>query len=159
MRLYALIAGFFLLAACDHKSKPTDPYSDPGAWILDSGLVLDEYRFNTAACTEVFPPGSQSADTLPPGSVASVLIRSISCYSLRVHVVNSDSDTVRSFDTRFGIFNRTEEEKNRGVQGFAAWDGKDGSGKNLGPGRYLWRMEFDFGQGRKRHFRADILIP
>jgi hypothetical protein len=29
----------------------------------------------------------------------------------------------------------------------------------LGAGRYLWRMEFDYGLGRFRRFRADIFIP
>ena len=74
-------------------------------------------------------------------------------------VVGADSDTVRSFSTRFAIFNRSEDEKNRGVTGFAAWDGKDDAGRDVGPGRYLWRMEFDFGLGRTRRFRADIQIP
>ncbi len=155
------LAAFWAVAllACDKKVSTTEVVYDPGSWIIDSNQVLDEFRFSTAACSEVFPAGSQSADTVPAGSAAWVKVVSTACYRLKVHVVNSDSDTVRVFDTRFGIFNRTEDEKNRGVPGYAAWDGRDSSGKDLGPGRYLWRMEFDFGMGRKRHFRADIWVP
>jgi hypothetical protein len=148
------------LTACDEKPTADPPkHEDPGLWILDSNYTLDEFPFRTDACTEVFPAGSQSADSVPAGTVASVRLVSTACYRLRVRVVNADSDTVRSFETRFGIFNRTENEKNRGVVGFAAWDGKDDQGRDLGAGRFLWRMEFDFGLGRFRRFRADILIP
>lgn len=149
-----------LLIACDHgPSAPAPLKEDPGRWILDSSQTLDEFPFRTDACAEVFPAGSQSADTVPAGSAAAVRLISTACYALQVRVVNADSDTVRSFSTRFGIFNRSEDEKNRGVAGYAAWDGKDDAGGDLGPGRYLWRMEFDFGLGRKRRFRADIWIP
>jgi hypothetical protein len=149
-----------LAAACDRgPSGPAPAKEDPGLWILDSAYTLDEFPFRTDACAEVFPAGSQSADTVPAGSVAAVRLVSTACYALRVKVVGADSDTVRSFSTRFAIFNRSEDEKNRGVTGFAAWDGKDDAGRDVGPGRYLWRMEFDFGLGRTRRFRADIQIP
>ena len=57
------------------------------------------------------------------------------------------------------ITNRSEAEKNRGVVGFVAWDGKNDQGEDVAPGRYLWRMEFDFGSGRIRKFRTDFILP
>ncbi len=158
-RTLAGIAGA-LLCAClgdDPASPPKGP--DPGPWILDSVYTLDEFPYRSDACAEVFPAGSSSADSAAPGSAAVLRLRTTACYALQVRVVDSDSDTVRSFSTRFALFNRSEDEKNRGVTSFAAWDGKDGEGKSLGPGRYLWRMEFDFGLGRHRRYRADIWVP
>jgi hypothetical protein len=76
-----------------------------------------------------------------------------------VRVVDSDSDTVRTFETRFAIFNRTEGEKNRAMLGFLAWDGKSDEGKDLPSGEYLWRMEFNFGAGRLRKFRTAFTLP
>lgn len=153
-------AALALLSACmgeDPASPPEVP--DPGPWILDSTYTLDEFPFRTDACAEVFPAGSASADSAPPGSAASLRLRSTACYALTVRVVDSDSDTVRTFSSRFALFNRSEDEKNRGVVSYASWDGKDGAGNPLGSGRYLWRMEFDFGLGRLRRYRADIWIP
>lgn len=155
----ACLAAILSLSSCD--DAPTSPVArpEPGIWILDSNVVLDEFPFRADACAEVFPSGSYSSDSVPPGTVAHVRVVSTACWKLTARVVDSDSDTVRILEPRFGLFHRTEDEKNRGVVGFAAWDGKDGAGKDLGPGRYLWRMEFDFGLGRIRRFRADILIP
>lgn len=160
MRLGLLLTATFILSACtSDPAGPAPRLPEPGLWIVDSNQVIDEFPFRADACAEVFPAGSSSADSILPGSAAWVRIVSTACYRLTVHVVDSDSDTVRVFETRFGIFNRTEDEKNRGVQGFASWDGRDSLGKDLGAGRYLWRMEFDFGLGRIRRFRADILVP
>lgn len=161
LSLFAL-AGVSLtacLSACD--GDPASPYSGdpPGPWILDTTATLDEFPFSAAACAEVFPAGSASADTMPAGSAAAIRITTTSCYSLTVRVVNADSDTVRTFSTRFSIFNRTEGEKNRGVSSYVAWDGKDDQGKLVGPGRFLWRMDFDFGLGRFRRYRGDIIVP
>lgn len=148
------------LCACEGHDPVSPAYGDsPGPWILDSIYTLDEFPYQAAACAEVFPPGSANADTLPAGSAASIRLITTACYALTVRVVGADSDTVRTFSTRFALFNRSEGEKNRGVSSYAAWDGKDDQGKPLGPGRYLWRMEFDFGSGRLRRFRADILVP
>jgi hypothetical protein len=149
-----------LLCACGGRDPASPSYGEgPGPWIPDTVFTQDQYPYTAEACAEVFPPGSASADTLPGGSVAFIRIITTACYSLTVRVVGADSDTVRTFSTRFAIFNRSEGEKNRGVSSYAAWDGKDDSGKPTGPGRYLWRMEFDFGLGRLRRYRADIMIP
>lgn len=162
---FPVLAGFAacvlcVLCACDRKDPVSpDPAQDPGPWIVDSAYTLDEFPYGSTACAEVFPAGSASADSVPAGSVAALRLVTTACYALTVRVVDADSDTVRTFSTRFAIFNREDGEKNRGVASFAAWDGKDDAGKDLGPGRYLWRMEFDFGQGRLRRFRADIRIP
>lgn len=158
--LWSLLSALLLFSACgEDAAGPAVRPPEPGMWIVDSNEVLDEFPFRTDACEEVFPSGSSNHDSVPPGSAAWVRLRSTACYRLTVRVVDSDSDTVRTFETRFGIYNRSEEEKNRGVLGFAPWDGRDDAGKERGSGRYLWRMEFDFGLGRIRRFRADILIP
>lgn len=158
-------AGFFLmvssaLCACEvDNSVSPSPTETAGPWILDTTATIDEFLYRADACAEVFPAGSVSSDTLPAGSAVSIRITTTACYALTVRVVNADSDTVRTFSTRFTIFNRSEGEKNRGVSSYVAWDGKDDSGNDLGPGRYLWHMDFDFGLGRLRRFRADILVP
>jgi len=155
-----LIAFATLCAFCACDQDPVSPaYADSPPWILDSTYTIDEFQYNAQACAEVFPPGSTSADSLPSGSVAWIRLTTTSCYALTVRVVDSDSDTVRTFSNRFAIFNRNEGDKNRGVSSFIGWDGKDDQGKPLGAGRYLWRMDFDFGLGRLRRFRADILVP
>jgi len=148
------------LSACQPTDPaPSPPAHDPGLWILDSVYTLDEFLYRDDACAEVFPAGSVSADSVPAGSVASLRLIVTSCYALTVRVIDADSDTVRTFATRFAIFNRTEGEKNRGVTSYAAWDGMDDKGNRLGPGRYLWRMDIDFGLGRLRRYRADIFVP
>ncbi|MEO7426361.1 MAG: hypothetical protein ABI036_14320 [Fibrobacteria bacterium] len=153
-------ATVFFASGCRDGSVPTEPvWIDDGMWIPDTTFTLDEFPFNTAACGEVYPEGSVNVDSVPWDAVAHVRIRATACYTLRVRVVDSDSDTVRTFVTRFGIFNRTESEKNRGIVGFAAWDGRDDSGAAVPRGNYLWRMEFDFGAGRIRKFRASFDRP
>jgi hypothetical protein len=160
-RIVRTLACSALLAfsGCGHGDPASPPAEDPGPWILDSAYTLDEFPYRDDACAEVFPQGSASADSVPAGAVASLRLTVTACYALTVRVVDADSDTVRTFSTRFAIFNRTEGEKNRGVPSFASWDGLDDKGDRMGPGRYLWRMEFDFGAGRLRRYRADILVP
>jgi hypothetical protein len=149
-----------VFSACEGRDPVSPaPNPDPGLWILDSVYTLDEFPYRADACSEVFPPGSASADSLPAGSAAALRLVTTACYALTVRVVDADSDTVRTFSTRFALFNRSEGEKNRGVSSYAAWDGKSDGGKDLGPGRYLWRMEFDFGLGRSRRYRADVFVP
>ncbi|HKP95419.1 MAG TPA: hypothetical protein VJ385_06655 [Fibrobacteria bacterium] len=160
LMLAAGLAAGLAITACKDGDTGIDPVpADDGIWILDSAYTLDEFPFRTAECAEVFPEGSANLESVPPGSVADLRIISTACYRLRVRVVDSDSDTVRTLETRFGIFNRSETEKNRGVVGFVAWDGKDDQGAAVSPGRYLWRMEFDFGSGRIRKFRTDFILP
>lgn len=161
-----LIPGFacpLLLAALlgcgDRSTSPNPRLSDEGLWIIDSGQTLAEFPYRATACAEVFPSGFANSDSLPSGTVAAVRIVSTACYHVRVFVVDSAQDTLRTFASRFGILNRTDEEKNRGVVGFVAWNGKDDQGRTVAAGRYLWRMEFDFGAGRIRKFRADIILP
>ncbi len=149
-----------LAAGCRSGGASTEPvYVDDGMLITDSVLTLDEFNFTTAACSKVFPGGSVNVDTVPSNAVAHIRIIATACYALRVSVVSSDSDTVRAFATRFGIFNRSDAEKNRGVVGFVAWNGEDDKGAQVPRGEYLWRMEFDFGAGRIRKLRARFEIP
>jgi hypothetical protein len=156
---WAFAGALALIAGCD-GGNPAAPVQvpDPGPWIVDSEYTIDEFPFDSAACAEVFPPGSISADSAPAGSAASLRIVTTACYALTVRVVGADSDTVRTFATRFAIFNRRDSDKNRGAPSYAAWDGKNDLGGPAPPGRYLWRMEFDFGFGRVRRFRADIQV-
>src|SRR3954465_12190809 len=103
-----LALGVFL-CACD-RHDPTYPSAEesPGPWILDSIATVDVFPYGADACAEVFPPGSASSDTLPAGWVAWIRLATTACYSLMVRVVDADSDTVRTFSTRFAIFNRSE---------------------------------------------------
>jgi hypothetical protein len=148
-----------LLGCSDPSTTPDPDPPDEGQWIIDSGQVLSEFPFSQAACAEVFPSGSANSDSLPTGTAAAVRIVSTACYHARIAVVDSTDDTLRTFSTRFGIVNRTDDEKNRGVVGYVAWNGEDDKGMAVAAGRYLWRMEFDFGAGRVRKFRADIILP
>lgn len=159
-RVAAVLAACLLACACGGgESVSGPPAVGEGQWILDNERTIDEFPFSEAACLETFPPGSALIDSIPPGSAAFVRIVSTACYHVTVRVENGDGDTVAAFESRFGIFNRTDEEKNRGVPGFVAWDGLDSAGVRVPDGRYLWRMEFDFGSERIRKFRADIVLP
>ena len=157
----ALIIPLFAVS-CNGGSpvSPPDP-GDEGAWILDFERTIDDFPFSESACREASQTGSaaNAADTVPEDAVAAVRIISTACYLARVHVENPAGDTVRFFASRFEILHRTDQEKNRGAVGFVAWDGKDDEGNKVPDGRYLWRMEFDFGSGRLRKFRADIPMP
>jgi len=65
---------------------------------------------------------------------------------------------VGTISGRFRIPGRQDGDKDRGVEGWIAWDGLDGSGAPLPAAPYLWRMEFDFGRGRIHRYRADIVL-
>lgn len=148
------------LGGCREGGSPTAPVpAEAGIWILDSAYTLDEFPYQAAACAEVFPEGSYSSESILADAAAHLRLIATACYHARVRVVNADSDTVRTLETRFGIFNRSESEKNRGVVGFLAWDGKDDQGRTAPAGEYLWRMEFDFGLGRIRRFRTVSEMP
>jgi hypothetical protein len=157
----AFAAVLTALAGCRGGDPVSGPpvYSDEGMWILDTAFTLDDFNYDSAACAEVFPGGSVNVDSVPPDAAAYLRVRSTSCYHARVRVVDSDGDTVGTFETRFAIFNRTEGEKNRAMPGFLAWDGKGDGGSALPAGEYLWRMEFDFGAGRIRKFRTAFTLP
>jgi hypothetical protein len=164
-RLPPVAAGFLaaacaLLAGCDDGGGATEPVAvEEGLWITDSSYTLDPFPFGAEACAEVFPAGSANTETRAEDAAAWLRTVSTACYRVRVRVMDSAKDTVRVFESRFGIFNRTDEEKNRGVVGYVSWDGKDGQGRVLPGGVYLWRMEFDFGAGRVRKFRFEVLLP
>jgi hypothetical protein len=159
--VFALLAcaAFVGLAGCGDNGYSPDPVPvDEGIFITDTGYTLDEFPFDSSDCAEVFPAGSISSETRDPDAAASLRLISTACYHARVRVIDAVKDTVRTFDSRFAIFNRTEDEKNRGVVGYLSWDGKDDAGQAVPEGVYLWRMEFDFGAGNIRKFRTDFLV-
>ena len=158
---FALLAGAASagLTGCGDKGYSPDPVPvDDGQFIADNH-TLDEFPFDSSDCAEVFPAGSINSDARNPDAAASLRLIATACYHVRVRVFDAAQDTVRGFDSRFAIFNRTEEEKNRGAVGYLSWDGKDDAGKAVPPGVYLWRMEFDFGAGHIRKFVTEILLP
>ena len=150
-----LAAGLF---SCRPSSRVVPTMPDEGLLIVDSSWVIDAYPYDSTACAEVLPLGFANSDSLPVGTMVFVKVISTSCYSVHVSVEDEYSKTVRSFDRYFGIFNRKEGDKNRGVEGYAPWDGKDDQGHAVPIARYLWRMEFNFGKGRMRKLRADIRL-
>lgn len=150
-----LAAGIF---ACQSASPVVPGNPDEGLLIVDSSWVIDAYPYDSTACAEVLPAGFANSDSLPAGTMAFVKVISTSCYSVHVSVEDESSKTVRSFDRYFGIFNRKEGDKNRGVEGYAPWDGKDEQGHAVPIARYLWRMDFNFGKGRLRKLRADVRL-
>lgn len=161
------LLGFALLAAtatawltgCGDKVYSPDPAPvDEGLFITDTNYLLEEFPFDSSDCAEVFPAGSVSSETRDPDAAATLRLVSTACYHVRVRVLDAAKDTVRVFDSRFAIFNRSEGEKNRGVVGYLNWDGKDDSGQAVPAGVYLWRMAFDFGSGRIRNYRTDFLV-
>jgi hypothetical protein len=157
-----LVAGACALlgwAGCGGDGVSPGPVPvEEGLFITDTVYTLDEFPFDSSDCAEVFPAGSANHETRASGAAAALRIISTSCYHVRVEVVGPGKDTVRSFDSRFGIFNRTEAEKNRGVVGYLSWDGKDDAGTPVPGGTYLWRMRFDFGSGHIRKYRTDFLL-
>lgn len=158
---FALWAGAAVegLMGCGDEGYSPDPAPvDDGIFITDTNYILDEFPFDSSDCEEVFPAGSIGSATRDPDAAASLRLISTACYHARVRVIDAARDTVRTFDSRFAIFNRTEAEKNRGVVGYLSWDGKDDAGKAVPEGVYLWRMEFDFGSGHIRKFRTDFLV-
>lgn len=165
MRLFIqrLAYGLALCAAAagcgDDGYSPEPVPADEGYFISDTSFAISDFNYDSTACREVFPAGSVNTETRAPDAVAALRIISTSCYRARVVVTNEAKDTVRIFDSRFAILNRSEDEKNRGVVGYISWDGKDEGSAALPKGIYLWHMAFDFGKGRVLKFRTDFLIP
>ena len=148
------------LAGCKDAGSPTKP--DPveeGLFVADTSFTIDAFNFDSLACAEVFPAGSTSSEAPAGNAVAHLRVISTSCYHVHVAVIDTARDTVRTFESRFAIFNRSDSEKNRGVVGSLSWDGKDDKGAAVPKGAYRWRMEFDFGAKRALIFRTDFLVP
>lgn len=156
--ILAVIFLIIMLGGCS-KDVPTGPkIVDEGYLIVDNSWVIETYNYDSAACREVLASGSADAGTIPASSIAMVQIIATSCYMVRIQVEDSASRRVRTFEQQFAILNRQQGDKNRGVEGFLSWDGKDDSGQAVPRTRYLWRLEFDFGKGRLLRARADIRL-
>jgi hypothetical protein len=155
------LALFLLIIIFDGCSKddPTGPkIVDEGYLIVDNSWVIDTYNYDSLACREVLASGVWDAGTIPASSIAKVQIIATACYKVRIQVEDFASRRVRTFDQQFAILNRQEGDKDRGLEGFLTWDGKDDSGLAVPRTRYLWRLEFDFGKGRLLRARADIRL-
>jgi hypothetical protein len=147
----ALAAG-----GCGGGEEPDPP--DEGQLLVDSALVLDRFPFSRAACDEVLPDGFANADSLPPGTAARLAVNSIACYAASIRIEDSLGAPVRALERYFDIPGRDDDDKERGVIGYLAWDGKDEAGADVPPGAYLWRLEFRFGAGRSVRYRADMRL-
>lgn len=145
------------LSACKHETSTEPIIVDEGFFITDSSYVVD-IPYASSACSEVLPSGFANSDSIPAGTVASVTVVSPACYHVQVRVQDADSQFIRTFDRYFAIYGRQDGDKNRGVEGFITWDGKDDSGRTVPKTRYLWRLRFDFGAGLIRKARADIRL-
>jgi hypothetical protein len=153
-----LLAITLAITACEKKSVVAPIIPDDRLLIVDSAYVVDIFPFDSSACVEVLSSSLANADSIPTGTVALVKVVSTSCYRVHVTVVDSLEKLVRVFDRQFGIFNRKNEDKNRGVEGYITWDGKDGNGQAVPIKRYAWLMDFNFGAGHTRKVRADIRL-
>lgn len=145
------------LMACE-SSRGTAPDRSEGSLIVDSLLVLDRYSYSGASCEEVAPAGTDAVGTLPEGAAAHMLVISTACYAVSVRIEDTSGAEVDTLSRRFRIHGRQDGDKDRGVEGWIAWDGLDLSGAPLPSAPYLWRMEFDFGGGRIHRYRADIVL-
>ncbi len=155
---FLFYAAVLALVAC---SDNTDTISQPveeGRLILDSVLVLDQFNFDSAACAEVLPTAFINSDTVPPGTLVRILVRSTACYSVHISIEDSAGKVVRQMDRYFKIYNRKNGDKNIAVAGYLPWDGLDDSDQPLPLKRYLWRMNFNFGHENRLKYRADIRL-
>lgn len=143
-------------AACDKGEDPAGPPDD--YIILDSSLVIDQFPFRRAHCDEVGATGQPRLDSLPAGTVSRVLVISTVCYAVSIAVQDTAGRTLRTLDRRFDIPGRTDEDKERGMVGYLAWDGRKDDGSGAGPGAYKWKLDFRFGGGRTLAVVADIRV-
>lgn len=143
-------------AGCGGGEEPDPP--DEGQLLVDSAVVIDLFGFSRAACDEVLPDSFANADSLSPGTAARLVVTSIACYAASIRIEDSLGAPVRAFERYFDIPGRQDGDKERGVIGYLAWDGKDAAGAAVPPGAYLWRIEFRFGAGRSVRFRADMRL-
>jgi hypothetical protein len=151
-----LIAIAIAAAGCDQGDEPEPPFE--GQLLVDSAVVIDWFHFSRAACDEVLPDAFANADTLPPASATRLVVNSIACYAVSARIEDSLGAPVRILEWYFDIPGRMDGDKERGVIGYLAWDGKDEAGRAMPPGAYLWRLEFRFGAGQSVRFRADMRL-
>lgn len=153
----AALAVAAALSACD-GGRAAEPVRNEGSLIVDSLLVLDRYSYGAAACDEVAPEGAGGFGELPDSAAAYMLVISTACYAVSVSIEDTLGVEVDTLRRSFRIRGRQEGDKDRGAEGWIVWDGLDRSGEPLPAAPYLWRMEFDFGEGRIQRYRADIFL-
>lgn len=155
-----MLLGLALLGAAS-GCGPDDPSPglvDEGQLLVDSAVVIDRFGFSRAACDEVLAGRPADAGTVPAGSATRLAVTSIACWRASVKVEDSTGKAVAAFTRRFDIPGRQDGDKERGVVGYLAWDGKDAEGGPVPRGAYLWRIDFFFGSGQSIRFRADMRI-
>lgn len=154
--LVLAIALALATSGCGDGEEADPP--DEGQLLVDSSVVIDWFPFSRAACDEVLPDVFDGIDSVPAGTVARLAVNSIACYAASIRIEDSLGVPVRSLERYFDIPGRVDGDKERGVVGYLAWDGKDAAGAPVPPGAYLWKIEFRFGAGRSVRFRADMRL-
>lgn len=157
--LLSAMLGLAGLAACTRDSA-TEPWPprDEGQLLVDGYVTIDKFHFSRAACDEVLQEASADTRAIPAGTRAVLEVTSIACYAVDVRVEDTLGREVAAFQRYFDIPLRQDGDKEDGVLGFIAWDGRDKSGTPVPAGRYLWRLDFRFGEDRSVKFRADMRL-
>ncbi len=145
------------LSACGGGTTGADP-DDEGQLLVDGYVTIDDFHFSRAACDEVLPDRFPAIDTIPAGTAASLEVTAIACYAVDVRVEDTLGREVAAFRRFFDIPGREDGDKERGVIGYVAWDGRDAAGNPVPAGPYLWRLDFRFGEGRSVKFRAAMRL-
>ena len=144
----------WVLLACDPDTTAPD---NQGYLTVDSNLVVDRVLFNSDDCKEVLPDSFKNIDSLPAGTAARVFVVATACYAAHVAVEDSTGKLVRSMDQYFEVYS-VDGDKNRGMPGWLAWDGRDDQGRFVPKGDYLWRIQMRFGRGMVLKYRAAIVL-
>jgi hypothetical protein len=121
---------------------------------VDSLVVFDQVGYETGTCAELVSEGSEA--NLNPTTPWYLQVVSTSCWRAEVALVDESGDTLKTWNTAFGIYDRKEGEKERGRQGWIVWNGKDAEGVNAPKGRYAMHVQFDFGRSRTLQVDSDV---
>lgn len=147
------------LSGCGRDGQgPSEPPGEEGIAFTDSSIVLDFYGFSSAGCAEVLPASFANADSVPAGTAAFVHVRTVACYAADVEVVDTAGTHVRTLKQFMVIHGRRDGDKDRGVDSWLTWDGKDGMGAAVPKGKYRWRIRFSLGGGRELKYHGPVWL-
>lgn len=145
---------FSLLGCLEDGGSPPPRGEDPPWLVVDSLVVLDTYGYEEAVCNELIADGTAANER--PSTPWYLQVVATACWKAEIAVVDAAGDTVSTWSAAFGIFDRREGEKERGRQGWIAWDGLGTDGLEAPPGRYLMKITFDFGRSRGLRVDSDL---